>query len=56
MSEAVPLEITCDAVKRKLDAGEDFFFLDCREPDEYATAKIAATTLIPMSQLADRVG
>jgi adenylyltransferase/sulfurtransferase len=56
MSTTFPLEITCDAVKRKLDAGERFFFLDCREPDEHATAKIAGATLIPMSQLAERVG
>lgn len=51
----VPLEIDCRAVKAKLDAGESFLFLDCREPNEYATAKIAGTTLIPMTQLTDRV-
>lgn len=51
-----PLEIDCRSVKAKLDAGERFLFLDCREPDEHAVAKIAGTTLVPMSQLADRVG
>jgi rhodanese-related sulfurtransferase len=56
MSSTIPLEITCQAVKQKLDAGERFLFLDCREPDEHAVAKIAGATLIPMSQLADRVG
>lgn len=52
----VPLEIDCRAVKAKRDAGESFLFLDCREPDEHATAHIAGTTLIPMSQLPDRIG
>lgn len=53
-TNAVPLEITCQAVQQKLTAGEPFYFLDCREPDEYATARIAGTSLLPMSQLADR--
>jgi rhodanese-related sulfurtransferase len=51
-----PLEIDCRSVKARLDAGTPLLFLDCREPDEHATAKIAGTTLIPMSQLAERVG
>jgi len=56
MSETYPLEVTCQAVKARLDAGQPFLLLDCREPDEYAVAKIAGSTLIPMSQLAERVG
>ena len=56
MIPTAPLEITCDVVKQKLDAGERFLFLDCREPDEHATAKIAGTMLIPMSQLVERIG
>src|ERR1700761_8646089 len=50
-----PLEIDCRAVKAKLDAGESFLFLDCREPSEHTTANIKGTTLIPMSELAARV-
>jgi len=50
-----PLEIDCLAVKAKLNAGSPFLFVDCREPGEYATAHIEGTTLLPMSQLADRV-
>lgn len=50
-----PLEVDCQAVKNKLDAGESFLFLDCREKDEYATAHIDGTVLIPMSELVDRV-
>ena len=52
---AVPLEIDCRTVKAKLDEGQKFLFLDCREPEEFAVAKIPGTTLIPMSQLAERV-
>ena len=50
-----PLEIDCPAVKAKLDSGSALLFLDVREPDEYATAHIEGTTLLPMSQLAERV-
>lgn len=49
-----PLEIDCRAVKAKKDAGQAFLFLDVREPDEYATACIEGTTLLPMSQLVER--
>ena len=52
---SAPLEIDCRAVKARLNAGEAFLFLDCREPDEYATAHIEGTKLIPMSELAGRV-
>ena len=51
-----PIEIDCQAVKRKLDVGEPFLFLDCREKDEHATAKIPGTVLIPMGELSSRVG
>ena len=51
----VPLEMDCRAVKKRLDSGESFLFLDCREPDEYAAAHIEGTTLIPLSELVQRV-
>jgi len=51
-----PMEIDCQAVKAKLDAGEDFTFIDCREQNEYDVAHIEGTTLIPMGQIPDRVG
>jgi len=54
--DAVPWEIDCRSVKQKLDDGEAFFFLDCREKEEHATAKIDGTTLIPMSELPSRAG
>jgi rhodanese-related sulfurtransferase len=52
----LPLEITCQAVKTKLDAGDDFVLLDCREADEYATAKIDAARFLPMSEIESRLG
>jgi rhodanese-related sulfurtransferase len=56
MTTEYPLEVNVSAVQAKQAAGEPFLFLDCREPEESATAKIPGTTLLPMSQLADRVG
>jgi rhodanese-related sulfurtransferase len=50
-----PIEIDCIAVRTKQGSGQPFFFVDCREPDEYATARIEGTTLIPMSELTNRV-
>lgn len=50
-----PLELTCLQVQEKLQAGEAFGFIDCREPGEYETARIDGATLLPMSELADRV-
>lgn len=50
-----PLEISCAAVQQKRAAGETFCFIDCREPDEYAIAKIEGAQLLPMSELANRV-
>lgn len=51
-----PLEVDCATVKRMLDAGESFLFLDCREQNEFDHVRIAGTTLVPMSELAQRVG
>lgn len=50
----LPLETDVQSVKRLLDEKQDFLLLDCREPDEHATARIAAAKLLPMSQIADR--
>lgn len=51
-----PLETDCRSVKAMLDKAAEFLFLDCREPSEHATARIPGTTLIPMSELVERVG
>ena len=55
-AQEVPLEIDCPSVKAKLDAGDQFLFVDCREASEYESVKIEGTTLLPMSEMAKRVG
>ncbi|MEQ9407351.1 MAG: rhodanese-like domain-containing protein [Fuerstiella sp.] len=50
------MEVDCRTVKAKLDAGEDFVFIDCREQKEFDLVCITGATLIPMSQIVDRVG
>ncbi|HVU87947.1 MAG TPA: rhodanese-like domain-containing protein [Pirellulales bacterium] len=51
----LPLEVTCRSVKEKLDTGEVFLLLDCREADEYAVARIEGARLLPMSELSSRL-
>jgi sulfur-carrier protein adenylyltransferase/sulfurtransferase len=48
-------EITVEELKSKLDAKEDIFVLDVREPHEYQICNIGGH-LIPLGQLAQRVG
>ena len=48
-------EITPTELKAKLDAGENIFVLDVREPHEYDICRIEGTTLIPLGQLPSRV-
>jgi rhodanese-related sulfurtransferase len=51
----LPVEIDVRSVKQMLDGREKFVFLDCREPSEVATAKIAGTTHIPMREIPARL-
>ncbi|MCE9606746.1 MAG: rhodanese-like domain-containing protein [Planctomycetia bacterium] len=53
---SLPWEIDCKSVKKKLDAGEPFLFLDCREKEEHTLVNIEGTTLLPMSELTTRGG
>ena len=55
-AQKVPLEIDCQAVKAKRDAGDSFLFLDCREAAEYDTVKIDGAVLLPMSEITERIG
>jgi rhodanese-related sulfurtransferase len=48
-------EIQPEDVKRMVDAGEQFTFLDCREPWEHQTAHIAGSTHIPMQDIPSRI-
>jgi rhodanese-related sulfurtransferase len=52
---ALPLEIDVTSVKQLRDSGETFVLLDVRNPDEHATASIAGSTFIPMSELQARL-
>jgi sulfur-carrier protein adenylyltransferase/sulfurtransferase len=52
-ASAVP-EIRPEELKRRLDAGEDIFVLDVREPHEYQIANIGGH-LIPLGELPQRV-
>jgi adenylyltransferase/sulfurtransferase len=47
-------EITALELKVKLDEKQDFVLLDVREPNEFDIARIPGSTLVPLSQLANR--
>jgi adenylyltransferase/sulfurtransferase len=48
------IEIDCQSLKGRLDAGENLLLVDCREPDEYNLVHIPQATLLPMSQMQAR--
>ena len=50
------IELDCPTVKSKLDAGDSFLLLDCREQSEWDHVHIEGATLLPMSEIQDRVG
>lgn len=56
MTSDLPIEIDVQAVQALRTNVEDFVLLDCREPAEHETARIAGAVLIPMGQLPDRIG
>jgi NADPH-dependent 2,4-dienoyl-CoA reductase/sulfur reductase-like enzyme/rhodanese-related sulfurtransferase len=43
--------ISAEEVKRKLDGGDDFIFLDVRSPAEHAEVGIEGATLVPLGML-----
>jgi rhodanese-related sulfurtransferase len=53
-----PLEVSAAEAKRLLWEAHpgEMLLLDCRTPDEYATAKIAGALLVPMQELPERIG
>lgn len=53
---ALPIEISCQDVAQLRGAGEHVVLVDCREPDEAAICAIEGARLLPMSEIADRVG
>jgi len=52
---SVLVEVTCAQVKARLSAGDRFVFLDCREPNEHRTVAIQQATLMPMSEIQNRL-
>lgn len=48
--------ITPMEVKARLDAGDDFLFLDVRTPDEYKRERLPGSTLLPLGELRSRLG
>lgn len=48
-------EITVDELKKRLDAREEIFILDVREPEEFSTANLGGK-LIPLGELTMRHG
>ena len=52
-----PLEISVTDAAAALQAADPRpLLLDCRTPEEHATARIAGAVLIPMQELPERVG
>ena len=48
-------ETNVNELKRKIDAKEDFFLLDVREPNEFKIGRIPGSTLIPLGEVPQRV-
>ena len=48
------LEIDCAAVQQRLQTGDEFLLLDCRESEEHAIGVIEGACLLPMSELQER--
>ena len=52
--KTTPFDIQVDQVKHKLDHGEDFLLLDCREVHEVAIGAIDGAVHIPMRETVQR--
>ena len=48
-------EVTPREVRRMLEAGEPFTFIDCRTPREYEAARIEGAKLVPLQALGERL-
>ena len=55
MSNEYPIEIDVHAVKELQASDESFLLLDVRQNEEYVTAKIEGSVLIPMGELRERI-
>ena len=48
-------DLTPTQLKGRIDAGEDLFVLDVRNPNEFAICRIPGTVLVPLPELANRL-
>lgn len=55
MSNESPIEIDVHAVRELQQSDESFLLLDVRQNDEYETAKINGSLLIPMGEIRERI-
>jgi rhodanese-related sulfurtransferase len=53
--QPLPIEIDVQTLKQMRDRGEKFTLLDCREPQEVATARIAGAVHLPMREIPSRL-
>ncbi len=51
----MPPEISCTELNALITSGAGFHLIDCREPDEHARVSLPGSTLLPMSEIAERV-
>jgi adenylyltransferase/sulfurtransferase len=49
-------DITAEQLKKRIDAGENLFVLDVRNPNEFAICRIPGTVPLPLPELPARVG
>ncbi|HXD88735.1 MAG TPA: molybdopterin-synthase adenylyltransferase MoeB [Urbifossiella sp.] len=47
-------EITAEQLKKRIDAGENLFVLDVRNPNEFQICRIPGTVLVPLPELPSR--
>ncbi|MEM0925932.1 MAG: rhodanese-like domain-containing protein [Planctomycetota bacterium] len=55
MPDPLPIVISVQSVKDLFDRHEDFLLLDVRQPEEFETARIEGSCLIPMGELGERL-
>jgi adenylyltransferase/sulfurtransferase len=48
-------EMSVEELKRRLDAGDELFLLDVRNPPEWAICKLEGSTFVPLNELPMRV-
>jgi len=56
--QELPIEVDCASVHADLQnpADDAPILIDCREPDEHTLVHISAASLLPMSQIQERLG